>query len=326
MTPANNQPTFWVLIYSALFFSLTSYAQIQIAGGLHIAEKGVMHIAYTDTYLNEAQITTARTGDYGYLSLTQNSQVHNASHNAHVDGIIRMHGPEEDIFVTGHDAIFQPVRLINLNNTDPVDLSFAFAAHENTNREDILTDLSDRFYWSVHRGDAEATISLSWNAFSELDNLTQNNLDALSIAGFDGTQWRVIESKVDSDYFYGGGTPSLLNGSISSVQPVNLGGYTAFTLARINVANFLNVSQGFTPNGDGINDTWYIENIERFPEAKIRVYSRWQRLVFSHNGSYRNDWDGHYKGGPLPDASYFYTIDRDADGSVDQSGWIYITH
>lgn len=328
MGPTHNHPTVYTLIYlcSLFFFPLDNYAQIQIGGRLHIAEKGVMHIAYTDTYLHGGKITTTRSGDYGYLSLAQHSQVHNADHNAHVDGVIRMYGPEQVIFVTGNDNVFQPARLINLNNPKPVDLSFTFIPHTHDDREDLLVEISNRFYWSVHHGEAEANLSLSWNAFSGLDALTKENLNNLSIAGFDGTQWRVIESEVDPEHFYGGGTPTLLNGSISSVHPVNLAGYSAFTLARINVTNFLNVSQGFTPNGDGINDTWHIENIEQFPQAKIRVYSRWQRLVYSQNGLYRNDWDGHYKGGALPDASYFYTIDRDADGFVDQSGWIYITH
>ncbi|SKB44628.1 BspA family leucine-rich repeat surface protein [Maribacter arcticus] len=89
----------------------------------------------------------------------------------------------------------------------------------------------------------------------------------------------------------------------------------------------LNVSQAFTPNGDGINDTWTIFNIENYPNSIVRVFNSWGKEVYSAK-NYQNTWDGHYKdlGAQLPDAgSYYYQIDFDGDGKVDQDGWLYIT-
>ena len=89
----------------------------------------------------------------------------------------------------------------------------------------------------------------------------------------------------------------------------------------------INVSQAITPNGDGVNDTWFINNIVNYPNCIIRVYNRWGQEVFYTVG-YQNDWNGHYenKSGSLPDsASYYYQIDIDGNGSLDQDGWIYIT-
>ena len=89
----------------------------------------------------------------------------------------------------------------------------------------------------------------------------------------------------------------------------------------------LNVSQAFTPNGDGINDTWVIYNIENYPNSLVRVFNSWGKEVFSVR-NYQNDWDGRYKNfsDKLPDAgSYYYQIDFDGDGNVDQDGWLYIT-
>ena len=308
-----------------LLYSFTSSGQIQIEGNLHIGASGALHIAYADTYLERSRISTDRSAAYGILSLAPNSRIHQADHSAYIDGVVRMHGPSDDLFATGHDGVFQPVRLVNHNNPGAVDLSFAFVAPAESSHEDALEAVSDRFYWTVYQGTAEAEISLGWSVFSELETLLDNALENLTIAGFDGSQWRVIESEVDPTHFYDGSRSNLLHGSIHSTHPVNLGGYTAFTLAKKTSHALLHVSQGFTPNGDGINDRWFIENAEQFPQATIRVYSRWQRLVFEHQGLYRNDWDGRSNGGPLPDASYFYTIDRDSDGTVDQSGWIYIT-
>ncbi|RKT00250.1 YDG domain-containing protein [Flavobacterium sp. 123] len=89
----------------------------------------------------------------------------------------------------------------------------------------------------------------------------------------------------------------------------------------------LNVSQAITPNGDGVNDTWLIYNIENHPNSSVRVLNRWGTEVF-YSRNYQNDWDGHYKdsNGTLPESSsYYYQIDLSGDGTIDAQGWLYIT-
>ena len=89
----------------------------------------------------------------------------------------------------------------------------------------------------------------------------------------------------------------------------------------------VNVSEAITPNGDGINDTWMIYNIENYPNCTVRVFNRWGSEVFFARG-YQNDWNGAYKNNsqPLPDSgSYYYQLDLNGDGSTMKDGWIYIT-
>ncbi len=89
----------------------------------------------------------------------------------------------------------------------------------------------------------------------------------------------------------------------------------------------INVSQAITPDGDGVNDTWFINNIQNYPNNSVKVYNRWGDLIFSRN-NYQNDWNGSYanNGSNIPDASsYYYQIDLDGNGSIDHDGWIYIT-
>jgi gliding motility-associated-like protein len=89
----------------------------------------------------------------------------------------------------------------------------------------------------------------------------------------------------------------------------------------------INVAQAITPNGDGVNDTWVIYNIENHPNSIVRIFNRWGTEVFSSR-NYQNDFDGHYKqnNNALPESSsYYYQVDLGGDGSIDSQGWLYIT-
>lgn len=75
------------------------------------------------------------------------------------------------------------------------------------------------------------------------------------------------------------------------------------------------VPTAFTPDGDLINDTWQILNLDDVsPNNTVRVYNRWGNLIFEFsadaaNPYVSNAWDGTYKGERLPVGSYFYVID-----------------
>ncbi len=84
---------------------------------------------------------------------------------------------------------------------------------------------------------------------------------------------------------------------------------TAFT--EVIVAALPKIPNVFTPNGDGINDTWLITNIENFPEATIRVYNRWGNIVYNHGkGVYKGNWSGNSgrRGKALPVGTYYFHI------------------
>jgi gliding motility-associated-like protein len=68
------------------------------------------------------------------------------------------------------------------------------------------------------------------------------------------------------------------------------------------------VPNAFSPNGDGINDTWIITNLSTFPGATVDVYNRYGQLVF-HSENNNKTWDGTLNGKPLPMATYYYVID-----------------
>ncbi len=68
------------------------------------------------------------------------------------------------------------------------------------------------------------------------------------------------------------------------------------------------VPNAFSPNGDGINDTWVITNLSAYPGATVDVFNRYGQLVF-HTENYGKAWDGTFNGKSLPAATYYYIID-----------------
>ena len=63
-----------------------------------------------------------------------------------------------------------------------------------------------------------------------------------------------------------------------------------------------------TPNGDDVNDKWYIGNITKYPNNNVKIFNRNGQLVFRETG-YANSWKGESFGNPLPAATYFYIVE-----------------
>lgn len=76
----------------------------------------------------------------------------------------------------------------------------------------------------------------------------------------------------------------------------------------VKVLSAIKAANTFTPNGDGINDVWTIENLDEYPGSEIHIYNRYGIKIFSSIG-YPDPWDGRYLGEPLPVGTYYYVID-----------------
>jgi len=78
----------------------------------------------------------------------------------------------------------------------------------------------------------------------------------------------------------------------------------------------------FTPNGDGINDTWNIKYIDSFPNCTVEIFNRYGEIVYSSVG-YGVAWDGTYKGATLPTGTYYYIVNL-KNGRNPLSGFVAI--
>lgn len=67
------------------------------------------------------------------------------------------------------------------------------------------------------------------------------------------------------------------------------------------------VPNAFTPNGDGINDTWVLLYMESYPNCIVEVFNRYGQRVF-HSSGYGRAWDGRMNGSLLPAGTYYWLI------------------
>ena len=91
----------------------------------------------------------------------------------------------------------------------------------------------------------------------------------------------------------------------------------------------LEIPTAFSPDGDGVNDTWEIQGLNFKGAYELTVFNRWENIVFTTK-NYQNDWAGTStissfmsSSNEVPDGVYFYWITW-VDGTPPVSGYIYI--
>ena len=81
---------------------------------------------------------------------------------------------------------------------------------------------------------------------------------------------------------------------------------------KYNVQDIIvSIPEGFSPNHDGINDTYIIIR-PSYVKIELEVFNRWGNIVYQ-NSNYKNDWDGkggtsNFAGIDLIDGGYFYVV------------------
>ncbi len=70
----------------------------------------------------------------------------------------------------------------------------------------------------------------------------------------------------------------------------------------------LTVPNGFSPDGDGVNDYFEIVGLLEYPNSVFEVFNRWGNVVY-RNSDYKNDWNGkNQSGGELTEDTYYYIL------------------
>ena len=76
----------------------------------------------------------------------------------------------------------------------------------------------------------------------------------------------------------------------------------------------LDYQRFFTPNGDGFNDVWEIENLQLFPKANISIFDRYGKLLQQLNSA-SSGWNGTLNGHELLASDYWFRLDF-GDGKI----------
>ncbi|REJ80060.1 MAG: hypothetical protein DWQ44_06855 [Bacteroidetes bacterium] len=71
----------------------------------------------------------------------------------------------------------------------------------------------------------------------------------------------------------------------------------------------LELPTGFSPNGDGFNDGYFVKGLDRYPENVLTVFNRWGNEVYKKENYVNNEWTGQNNNGDeLPDGTYFVVL------------------
>ncbi len=76
----------------------------------------------------------------------------------------------------------------------------------------------------------------------------------------------------------------------------------------------------FSPNGDGIHDTWVILYLESYPGCTVDIFNRYGQKIY-HSDGYSKAWDGTIKGNPVPIGTYYYIVNP-KNGRTILSGYV----
>ena len=255
--------------------------------------------------------------DYGGTIVFEEGATHtNADHDSHVDGLVQKNGAEAFQYPIGDFGYHRFAAISAPGNPDAVfnakyyyDNSNFLYPHQN--KIGIIEFINDKEYWTLTKeGDSEdVLLTLSWDESTTPQELITEPHEAIHIVRWDEIQ-RLWVSE--------GGTVDLESKTVTSW--IEVLGYGVFTLARVEVEQNVRdvvVYNAVTPNGDGINDYFYIDDVNLYPTNKVIIYNRWGRKLYEttnydNEGNVFKGYSGAdltIGGELLPSGTYFYTFE-----------------
>lgn len=143
---------------------------------------------------------------------------------------------------------------------------------------------------------------------AEIQNIIITNNSAIIVMSFAG------------DYLYS--LDQINWKSENKFDNLDNGNYTVFVKTKLGCDlgsksfTIFSLSNIFSPNGDGINDTWKISGIENYPNSEIKIFDRQGKMIINQiTKGEAFEWNGESNGRPLPTDSYWYQI-KLSDGRI----------
>lgn len=275
----------------------------------------------------------------GAMVFQQGSKSINASDKSYVDGEVEKVGNESFDYPIGNAGMYRYAKITAPKSSKDVFFGKYYFKNSNskqahTSRAGVIEKIDNQEYWTIEQGagtKSDIILTLSWDPRTTPSDLLEKAEKELRIVRWDSTQKLWVNE---------GGIVDMESKTIST--PTTVGGYGIFTLGTVKEELLLEgdvvIYNGVTPNGDGQNDHFIIENIERFPNNKVEIFNRWGSKVYSTTAynNLDNNFSGYSegritvkKGEQLPTGTYYYIVEyeySDAKGSrmIKKSGYLHL--
>ncbi|MGL5274665.1 gliding motility-associated C-terminal domain-containing protein [Myroides sp.] len=276
----------------------------------------------------------------GMLTFHQGAKALHPTDRSHAEGYVEKIGNEEFQYPKGDKGLYRYARI-----TAPENVKDAYEGKYNLDdknfftarnaKSGVITLLDEREYWTIDKGndnsESNIMLTLSWDERTTPKELLTDPEKELHIVRWDNIQKLWVDE---------GGVVDLVNKEITT--PTSVSGYGFFTLAKVKTDLILDgdivIYNLVTPDTDGKNDYFIIDNINKFPNNTVEIYNRWGVKVFgTHNyDSVGNVFNGYSegrvtidKGEKLPTGTYFYIVNyeyKDKKGSrmIKKSGYLHL--
>ena len=87
----------------------------------------------------------------------------------------------------------------------------------------------------------------------------------------------------------------------------NAGCGIAYDTVHVFVYPGIYIPNTFTPNRDGLNDTWHIPALNAIPVFELSIFNRYGQLIY-HTQNNNISWNGQFKGIDQPSGGYIYLL------------------
>ncbi len=265
-----------------------------------------------------------------YLKLTENAIYDGEMNLSKIDGHVAVEGQKEFSFPVGYEDILRPLTIAFIDGTffakceyyhENPDFPESFSmGYDINSRDTSLGSINTQEFWKLTTS-GMVQIALTWDSECNLSSYTENPKNVMV------TGWNKKTEQWDNlgNFKYEG---TIDKGYVTS-NTFNANDYEVFTLGFLYDINNNDLGNYvLTPNGDGANDLFALEIIEKYPNNKLIIFNR-DGLIVYEKEDYRNEFKGLgnknivLNDQHLPAGVYFYILEM-KEHNLKYQGYIYL--